>query len=221
LTASSPDSGWGAVAGVIAAVGLLSATALTGLVVDAISNFTVRRFLRGWVAKVETRAEFFLCRGEHRNVVRWRKLLTNTLRSSRYQHLGDDGDTDDIAVGVFFRTAAKEQVEWIVQHHAMYNLAAGFIVILIASSLAMLLRGDLAGAAFGVVGSYLLAAFSLEIYLYTYFFMLRSACLELEGGEDRTASTRSKSQPIEAPPHSGLPQGPLVGPGPGTSAGKT
>jgi hypothetical protein len=67
------EPGWGPMAGVFLAVGLLSVTALTGSIIDALGNLTIRRFIRGVISKNMDRCKWFLCRNEFKEMDQWRE----------------------------------------------------------------------------------------------------------------------------------------------------
>jgi len=183
--------GWGPTAGVFLAVGLLSVTALAGAVVDALSNLTVRRFIRKVLAKNRFTAWIFLCAGEFEEQDRWREAFKSVLRdNSKYKVLGEEKRMiNPLSAGIFFRTAEKEHAEWLIQHHSMYHLSADFVIILIAIVVFAWLR-ELHGVAYCCVGgAYLLTSFALDNYLYTYQLSFRNAYLVIKDKPEPEVAT--------------------------------
>jgi hypothetical protein len=182
---------WGPTAGVFLTVGLLSATALAGAIVDALGNITVRRFIRKILGRYRFMAWLFLCAGEFAEQARWREAFKVALgNSSKYRSLGTKKEMlNPLSAGLFFRTAQKEHAEWLIQHHSMYHLSADFVVVLIVGATFAGLRDSYYLACGSIAAAYLLTTFALDNYLYTYQLSFRNAYLALMEGHEREPST--------------------------------
>ena len=182
--------GLGPSAGVFLAVALLSTTALAGSIVDAIGNLTVRRLIRRQLGRRRSLARLFFCAEEFDEQDQWQKTFKSALEND-LQHRALAQETKemikDLSAGLFFRTAEKEQAEWLIQHHSMYHLSANFVVILIIGTIWSLLSKRCYLAAGSIVSAYLLTTFALDNYLYTYHLSLRNAYLALQDSRDLPA----------------------------------
>jgi len=186
-------------AGVLLTVGLLSATALAGAIVDALGNLTVRRFITKILSKDRFLAGLFWCAGEFDEYESWRKTFEAALENNRKHEslVGKPGMMKPLSAGIFFRTADKEHVEWLVQHHSMYHLTADFVVILLIGAV-LAFVGAIVGAVrvawqldlfllaltcASVAAAYLLMTFALDHFLYSYQLTFRNAYLALKDEE--------------------------------------
>ncbi len=173
----------GAPAGVFLAAALVSLTALAGAVVDAISNLTVRRFVRKVIGVSRSRCRLFWCAGEYDSQDRWRQAFVEALAESEtLSAFGGDKQQmiKALSAGMFFRTADAELKEWLVQHHSMYHLSGNFVVVLIGGAFWCVSHRWWYGSIGCMASAYLLVTFALDNYLYTYQLSFRNAFLALK-----------------------------------------
>lgn len=189
------DQEWSAASGVLLAVGLLSVTALAGTVLDALGNVTIRPFIR-MIGDKKSRTYFFLCCREFDEQERWGVIFAAELRKSEKYALplGIESLLKPFSAGLFFRTAQKDHIEWLVQHHSIYNLSADFVPVLLGCSVFSGQFGwwwpfILVGAA------YLLTTFALDNYLYSYQLTFRNAYLALRDESMPTGLAQEKGSP--------------------------
>jgi hypothetical protein len=192
LSCQYPRFGAGPSSSVFLAVALLSITALSGTIVDAMGRLTVRRLIAG-AAKGHFLTYLLVGRRGFKSQDRWRAAFESALfRDPRHRVLATQEEMiKPLAATIFFRTAGKEHAEWLIQHYSMYHLSTNFVVLLIvcaiwsliegcfASADSIALKGWLVLASVSIVVAYLLMTFALESYLYSYQLIFRNAYLTM------------------------------------------
>ena len=179
----------------IATLFSLSTIILLGIIVDALSNMSIRQLIKK-VAQSDRCMSFLLSKrqlAEHQYLKRKSEESFKTV--SKYRHLRDTKQHGrNFAVALFFHTANKENIEWVIQHYSVYLLATSYLFVLCVSLLTVPLMPMVGWRIKGLIifvnmlSVYVLSYEACRKYLYSYEVIYRHDVVVLsnEQPEERT-----------------------------------
>lgn len=194
---SSADS---SAVGILAGFLLIPLTALCGLVVEGISDLSIRELIQAG-AKNRVIASAFGQGSMHRSLMKWRDLFEDLLwQSPSYHPPGVRDESQGLslwAAGVFYQHARDNRLDWLLSHYATYYLASsyGLVVFLFAIvGIVKMCAGHwstpvgIAVAVGSLLSTYSMWSLSMDRYLYTYVATYRYAALWLMEVKEKEVS---------------------------------
>lgn len=116
----------------------VSTIILLGIIVDALSNMSFRPLIKN-VARSRRCMSFLLSRKYEREHQYLKGKFEKCFETvNRFEHLRDAKQYGrNFAVALFFHTANKENIEWVVQHYSIYLLATSYLFVVCLSLLSV------------------------------------------------------------------------------------
>jgi len=175
---------------VVGSLLIVSLAAVLGLVCEAFTDLTVRRFLK-YAAKKDGLVSFFRQRELLEDHNRWQAMFNQALAKNKEVQralLGAECGEPRSAGGFFYVTAKDSSIAWLDSHYATYYLASNLAFlaaifqcyILVAAALQTYSWHAIAvSTAILVAFFYAFCSLGIDRYLYSYMFIFRHSGLTL------------------------------------------
>ncbi len=164
---------------------LLSATVFVGMIVNALSTLILKPFLK---KAITHQAIMRLTRNkkdweDHNFFVN--EFNRHFRRSERYGHVAtEEPDNQSLACALFFQTANKENIDWLIQHYSLSILAMDYVFVLLWLPILVVFMPLTIWYQAGfilliIICTYALISTTIDRYLYSYEVVYRHGIIVL------------------------------------------